>query len=247
MASRSKTSTSAPPSPTIKQVNFFTRCNVARLGKYYITMLRYQRYKPDAKIPTVLYSLALPHPKAVSCINLLLWSLSMRFMAIIIGLLFAGSMVTTADKVQDTINEALAGLDVVVSDDPYSRTIKRMYMGWDKNGEAKVGVAYREIESFKTITGVVIVHKTVDGFILHEAEFPDIGKIKNAKDRKQVLSVLKQFKGVPFDPHAEKSAVDGLTGATRYGIKTSGYLNYMTRRVALEMESLPEWTKPKNK
>ena len=68
-----------------------------------------------------------------------------------------------------------------------------------------------------------------------------IDKIKNAKDRQQVLTVLAQFKDVPFDPHAEKSAVDGLSGATRYGIKTSGYLNYMARRIALEMEARPDW------
>ena len=169
----------------------------------------------------------------------------MLFRVITIGLLFVGITGAKADKLQDAIDTALAGMDVVVSDDPYSRTIKRMYIGRDKNGEAKVGVVYREIESFKPITGVVVVHKTADGFILHEAVFPDIVKIKKPKDRKQVISVLKQFKNVPFDPHAEKSAVDGLSGATRYGIKTSGYLNYMARRVALEMEALPDWTHPK--
>ena len=135
----------------------------------------------------------------------------------------------------------MTGLDVKASDDPYSRTIEKMFIGYDVQENPKIGIAYREIESFKPITGIVIVHKTPEGFVLHEALFPDIGKIRNAKDRKQVLSILKQFKGIPFDPHAEKSAVDGLTGATRYGIKTSGYLNYMARRIAIEMESKPNW------
>jgi hypothetical protein len=139
----------------------------------------------------------------------------------------------------------MAGLTVRTSDDPYSRTIEKMLIGYDAHGEPKTGLAYREIESFKPITGIVIVHKTANGFILHEALFPDIGKIRNAKDRKQVLSILKQFKNIPFDPHAEKSAVDGLTGATRYGIKTSGYLNYMARRIAIEMENKPNWPEAK--
>lgn len=150
-----------------------------------------------------------------------------------------------AGDVQVIIDGAMTNLTVHVSDDPYSRTIEKMLIGYDAQGEPKVGIAYRKIESFKPITGVVIVEKTAKGFILRAALFPDIGKIKNAKDRKQVLAVLKQFKGVPFDPHAEKSAVDGLSGATRYGIKTSGYLNYMARRTALEMETKPDWPKKK--
>lgn len=150
-----------------------------------------------------------------------------------------------AGDMQDIIDQAMTNLTVEVSDDPYSRTIEKMLIGYNAHSEAKIGMAYRKIESFKPITGVVIIEKTATGFILREALFPDIAKIKNAKDRKQVLTVLKQFKGVPFDPHAEKSAVDGLSGATRYGIKTSGYLNYMARRTALEMEAKPNWPEKK--
>lgn len=171
----------------------------------------------------------------------------MLFRVAIIGFMLLGVSRSKADQVQAVIERELTGLDVVVSDDPYSGTLKRMYIGWDENKKAKVGVVYREIESFERITGVVIVHNTPKGFVLHEALFPDIEKIQNTKDREQVLTVLKQFKNVPFDPHAEKSAVDGLSGATRHGLKTSGYLNYMARRVALEMEDLPVWTRQNKK
>ena len=171
----------------------------------------------------------------------------MLFRVFITGFMLLGASRSNAEQVQAVIDRALAGLYVVVSEDPYSDTLKGMYIGRDEYGRAKVGVVYREFESFETITGVVIVHKTPEGFILHEALFPDIGKIMNEKDRQQVLTVLQQFKNVPFDPHAEKSAVDGLSGATRHGLKTSGYLNYMARRVALEMEDLPAWTRQKKK
>jgi hypothetical protein len=147
--------------------------------------------------------------------------------------------------IQQTIDKALTGLTVAISDEPYSRTIKRVYIGFDETGAPKTAVAFREIESFKPITGVVVVEKTDKGYVLRKAAFPDIGKIKNAKDRKQVLTVLEQFQNIPFDPHAEKSAVDALSGATRYGIKTSGYLNYMARHVALQMETLPKWAQQK--
>ena len=165
----------------------------------------------------------------------------MIFKVLGIGLSLLFTCTAHADEMQSIIDKAMIGLTVKVSADPYSRTIEKMFIGYNGQGEPKVGIAYRKIESFKPITGIVIIEKTTDGFVLQEALFPDIGKIKNAKDRKQVLTILKQFKGVPFDPHAEKSAVDGLSGATRYGFKTSGYLNYMTRRVALEMESQPDW------
>ncbi|MDF7800254.1 hypothetical protein P4C99_12320 [Pontiellaceae bacterium B1224] len=151
----------------------------------------------------------------------------------------------TDAQLQQTIDQALSGLSIAESEDPYSRVIKRVYLGFDENGAPKTGVAYREIESFKTITGVVVVDKIDSGYILREAAFPDIGKIKNAKDRKQILSVLEQFQNIPFDPHAEKSAVDALSGATRYGIKTSGYLNYMARHIALQMETVPKWAEQK--
>jgi len=171
----------------------------------------------------------------------------MLFRVLFIGLLFAATTGTRADKVQETIHAALAGFEVVASEEPYSRVIQRVYIGKDAAGKAKIGIAYREIESFKPITGVVIVYQTNEGFILREAVFPDITKIKNSKDRNQVLTVLKQFRNVPFDPHAEKSAVDALSGATRYGIKTSGYLNYMARHVALQMENPPDWSRLESK
>ena len=169
----------------------------------------------------------------------------MIFKVLGMGLSLLFACTAHADEMQSIIDKAMIGLTVKVSAAPYSRTIEKMLIGYDDQGEPKVGIAYREIESFKPITGVVIVEKTADGFVLKEALFPDIGKIKNAKDRKQVLTLLKQFKGIPFDPHAEKSAVDGLSGATHYGLKTSGYLNYMTRRVALEMKAKPDWPKTK--
>lgn len=169
----------------------------------------------------------------------------MLFRVLTVGALWLSLLSAQADRVKSLIDQAMEGLEVSISSDPYSRTIERMLIGYDSDGEAKVGIAYREIESFKPITGIVIVHKTPTGFILHEALFPDIQKIKKAKDRKQVLAILKQFKAIPFDPHAEKSAVDGLSGATRYGIKTAGYLNYMARRTALEMKAKPNWPKKK--
>ncbi|RKX38261.1 MAG: hypothetical protein DRP64_15965 [Verrucomicrobia bacterium] len=165
----------------------------------------------------------------------------MIFKAFTVGMLLLSTSATHASGVQSLIDQAMKDLEVKASDKPYSRVIERMFIGYDADGNPKVGIAQREIESFKPITGIVVVHKTADGFVLHEAIFPDIGKIDSSKDRKQVLSILKQFKKIPFDPHAEKSAVDGLTGATRHGIKTSGYLNYMARRIALEMEAKPDW------
>ncbi|MBT8042469.1 MAG: hypothetical protein HKP10_02695 [Kiritimatiellales bacterium] len=165
----------------------------------------------------------------------------MLFRLLSIGTVLAFTGLVQADEIQTLINQTLADLEVATSDAPYSRTIERMYVGCDHNGNPKTGMAYREVKSYKPITGVVIVDKTPDGFVLREALFPDIGKIRNAKDRRQVMSVLKQFKNVPFDPYAEKSAVDVVSGATRHGHKTTGYLNHLARKTALEMLSKPDW------
>ena len=165
----------------------------------------------------------------------------MRIKMLSIALFFITAATALAEPVSVLIRQAMSGLVVKSSETPYSRTIEKMLIGYDTNGSARVGIAQREIKSFKPITGVVIIHRTEDGFVLHEAHFPNISKIKKAKDRQQVQTILKSFKNIPFDPHAEKSAVDGLTGATRYGIQTSGYLNYLARRTAREMEAAPDW------
>jgi hypothetical protein len=165
----------------------------------------------------------------------------MPYRVLLAGLLLATACL--ADGVQDIVEKAMSGLRTAASEEPYSRTIKRMHLGFDQSGNVKTGLAFREIDCFEIITGVVVVDKTPEGYVLREAFFPDVDKIKNEKDRKQVLAVLQKFKKVPFDPYAEKSAVDVLTGATRYGIQMSGYLNYMARHVALEMEALPKWAK----
>ena len=102
-----------------------------------------------------------------------------RVFSIILFLLCTG--VARAETVQAVIDRAMSGLlEIKTSDDPYSRTIERMLIGYDAAGQPKVGIAYREIESYKPITGIVIVHKTDKGYVLYEALFPDIGKIKNA-------------------------------------------------------------------
>ncbi len=165
----------------------------------------------------------------------------MLFRLLSIAIFLAGAGMVRADDIQSVIDQTLCGLEVVESDAPYSRTIERMYIGCDTGGNPKTGVAIREIKSFKPITGVVIVDQTSDGFMLREALFPDIDKIKSAKDRRQVMSILKQFKNISFDPHAEKSAVDVVSGATRHGHQTTGYLNHLARKTALEMLSKPDW------
>lgn len=163
----------------------------------------------------------------------------------ILALGWAGT--TCALDMQSIVDTSLKGLEIRASKSPYSKTISRIYIGYDKEGRPKKGLAYREIKSFKPITGVVIVEQTTNGYVLQKSFFPDLNKIRKAKDRKQIEKLLESFQNVAFDPHGERSAVDGLTGATRYGLQTSGYLNYLARKTALEMEAAPDWPKLKGR
>ena len=86
-----------------------------------------------------------------------------------------------------------------------------MQLGCDATGRPTRAIAYREIESFKPITGVVVVDITDDGFILRSASFPDILKIKNGKNRRQVESIIKPIKEIAFDPHSGKRAVNTVS------------------------------------
>ncbi len=165
------------------------------------------------------------------------------FSKALIFLFMLGCNLAIAGQVQTAIDQALSGLKVTASTVPYSPAIQRMYIGWNEQNQPTVGIAYREIEAVETITGVVIVHKTAQGFVLHQALIPDIQKINDNKLRRQLQDLLAPFQNISFDPHAEKSAVDGLTGATGHSSKISGYLNHMARRIALELENPSAWAK----
>ncbi len=39
-----------------------------------------------------------------------------------------------ADKPSDVVSAAMSGLSVVGSEEPYSRVIQRVYIGWDADG-----------------------------------------------------------------------------------------------------------------
>ncbi len=171
----------------------------------------------------------------------------MLFKNLAIALLISSSAVANSNPTQTIANEVLSGFKEVASATPYSKSIQRIYLGLDQDGQPRVGIAFRKFESVETITGIVIVEKTAHGYLLREVRFPDIEKIQNTTERAQITSILKKFRGVPFDPYAEKSAVDGLTGATQHVSKIEGYLNYMARRIALDMEERPDWTRPEEK
>ena len=139
-------------------------------------------------------------------------------------------------EVSDFIEKTFQQHQLLEPQAPVSDLIEFMQLGCDATGRPTRAIAYREIESFKPITGVVVVDITDDGFILRSASFPDILKIKNGKNRRQVESIIKPIKEIVFDPHSGKRAVNTVSGATRYGAKALNYINYMARRAALELE-----------
>jgi len=163
----------------------------------------------------------------------------------IFGLCLLFSLSALGDELQTVVDQTLTNLTVKVSKAPYSKAIKQMLIGCDAHGVPTVGIALRKMDVFEDLIGVVIVEKTSKGFVLREVRFMEMEKIKKLKERKQLLAALKPFKGVLFDPHAEKSAVNGLSGATRHNLKLAGYLNYMARTLALEMEANPQNWKTK--
>tara|TARA_A100001015_G_scaffold291548_1_gene365863 strand:+ start:9742 stop:10257 length:516 start_codon:yes stop_codon:yes gene_type:complete len=146
------------------------------------------------------------------------------------------SVASAQPLVQETITKTLQDYRQLEPKQPFSDLIEFMQLGCNKEGEATIGIAYRQIESFKPITGVVIVERQPDGFLLRSATFPDIKKIKNGKNRRQVEAIVKPVQNIPFDPHSGKRAVNTVSSATRYGAKALNYFNYMARRVALEIE-----------
>ena len=154
------------------------------------------------------------------------------------GFMLTTVLIATAQPVEvsDFIENTFKQHQILEPQTPFSDLIEFMQLGCDSTGRPTRAIAYREIESFKPITGVVVVDITDDGFILRSASFPDILKIKNGKNRRQVESIIKPIKEIAFNPHSGKRAVNTVSGATRYGAKALNYINYMARRAALELE-----------
>jgi len=146
------------------------------------------------------------------------------------------SVATANPPVQAVITETLEDHRPLEPKEPFSDLIEFMQLGCNEKGEATIGIAYRQIESFKPVTGVVIVERRADGYLLRSATFPDIKKIKNGKNRRQVEAIIKPVQNIAFDPHSGKRAVNTVSSATRYGAKALNYFNFMARRVALEIE-----------
>lgn len=169
----------------------------------------------------------------------------MQLKSIIACTLFAAVAAVHANETDAVVAKAMTGLEIRVSPKPFSRIIKRMYVGLDDKGKPRTGIAIRQIEEFNSITAVVIVDKTEKGFVLREVEVPDILNMRKPDDRRQLQKLLEKFKGASFDPHAAKSAVDAMSGATRYSARMASYLNYMARHTALTMETAPDWPKMK--
>lgn len=142
---------------------------------------------------------------------------------------------TYSDNIDEYVKSEFEHTIPLQSQSPFSKMIEFLQLSTNKDGEAVMGIAYRVIESYKPITGIVIVKKDADKFILLKADFPDIDKIKNGKNRRKVASILKPLKDISFDPDSGERAVDIVSGATRYGAESLNYFNYMARRVAIEI------------
>ena len=128
---------------------------------------------------------------------------------------------------------------------PYSSLIEHVQIGCDASGKPMIGIAARTIESFKPITGLVVVERTDEGFLLRKATFPDIARIKNGKNRRKVRALTQSLHQIPFQLTDETPPIDGMSSATRYSAKALHYFNYMARTLARELDARATTETPK--
>ena len=145
-----------------------------------------------------------------------------------------------AESIEDYVALEFGNYTPIKSVVPYSDLVEYLELATNNNGKAIMGVAYKKIQSYKLITGTVVVKKENDKFVLVKADFPDISKIKNGKNRRKVASILKPLKNITFSPDDKKRIVDLTSGATRYGAESLNYFNYLARRVAIEINKYNE-------
>ena len=142
---------------------------------------------------------------------------------------------TYSESIEDYVALEFGDNIPIESTIPFSDLIECLKIATNKNGEAIMGIAYKKIQSYKLITGIVVVKKEKDAFILLKADFPDINKIKNGKNRRKVASILEPITNITFIPNAKKRVVDLTSGATRYGAESLNYFNYLLLPLETEL------------
>ena len=141
------------------------------------------------------------------------------------------------EEVDIQIKAYLAEYTPLPIQSPYSSLIEHVQLGCDTTGKPMIGIAVRTIESFKPITGLVVVERTDSGFLLRTATFPDIARIKNGKNRRKVQALTQSLHQLPFQLNDDTPPIDGMSSATRYSAKALHYFNYMARTLARELET----------
>ena len=149
------------------------------------------------------------------------------------------------EEVEVQINAYMADYTPIPMPSPYSSLIEHVQIGCDASGKPMIGIAARTIESFKPITGLVVVERTDEGFLLIQATFPDIARIKNGKNRRKVQALTQSLHQIPFQLTDETPPIDGMSSATRYSAKALHYFNYMARTLARELDARATTETPK--
>jgi hypothetical protein len=153
------------------------------------------------------------------------------------------TMQVFADELPAAVQQLLSAagaVDYAVKAD-YGAGIEDMYIGYDAQGEAVVGVAERMTKTYKKVTTLVAVTPEDEGYAISAAEVPDMDKLPG-KSRDYVKDALKDITGKVFPDAAQaKGLVDAVSGATKY--YKAIYISYslMASRIISELETGPDW------
>lgn len=127
---------------------------------------------------------------------------------------------------------------------PYSSTAPYMALGYDKDEKPVKGAIVHSIKTYSKVTGILVVRKDGEKYIVDKAEIIDLEKIKDAKKRKKAEDALKHIQGqVIKDGKKKQKQIDAITGATRFANSIFTTFDKMAKSTLKEMEENPSWTK----
>lgn len=123
----------------------------------------------------------------------------------------------------------------------YGSGIDSMYLGYDKDNKAIVGVAFRETKTYKKALTIVSVTLADGKYKVAAAEIPDVATF-HGKSQTLTRDALKDVAGKVFeDEKATRGLVDGITGATKYREAIYVSFSLMTSSVIKELKANPAW------
>ncbi len=126
----------------------------------------------------------------------------------------------------------LNSLNYIHQEGSFYNSYEDMYLGYDKDDNANIGIIVKIIKkTYKKIKVVLIIKKEADNYHIIDILVPNISIIKDEVKKAKVQKSINSFKGVVIRKKKVINKVDAISGATYCHKKVYSDLNEMSEMI----------------